>query len=71
MKKLILLLIGVALWGASLKIKRGWQLLGATRDINVSFFNHPDIEAIWSYKDKEWFCYFPHQEVFEKGVLLM
>ena len=34
---------------ADITIKNGWQLLGATQDINVSVFDNTCIDYIWKY----------------------
>jgi len=37
------------LLNADIVIKNGWQLLGATQDINTSIFNNTCVDYIWKY----------------------
>ena len=61
MKKRILSFISVLLLNCSyaqeLVIKDGWQLLGATEDINVSELNASCIDYVWSYGSSGWKLY--------------
>lgn len=39
---------------AKLSLKSGWQLLGATSDIESTKFANPNIHSIWSYSSSGW-----------------
>ena len=38
-----------AILNADITIKNGWQLLGATQDINASIFNDTCVDYVWKY----------------------
>ncbi|MFT5661093.1 MAG: hypothetical protein ACI9TV_001739 [Sulfurimonas sp.] len=53
MKKTSIVAIGLVLFStmlrADINIKSGWQLLGATQDINTSIFDSTCIDYVWKY----------------------
>ncbi len=55
MKKVLLsLAIASSIYAQDISINDGWQLLGATEDLNISKFNNSCVDYIWKYDTGNW-----------------
>ena len=63
---LLLLLLKVAVFGQILHLKPGWQLLGASEDIDPHIFSQKCIKFVWSYDAKEgWKVYINDNKTYD------
>lgn len=55
MKKILLIIcVASSLFAQNINVQNGWQLLGATGDINVSKFNSTCVDYLWKYDSGDW-----------------
>ena len=61
---LTIILFALSLMGDSIKIKNGWQLLGATQDIDITIFDNSCIDLVWKYNNNKWAVYIANGQTY-------
>ena len=54
MKTVIIAMIFVFAYSQELTVKKSWNLLGSTEDLNTSFFRSDCANSVWTYENGSW-----------------
>ncbi|MBN2781959.1 MAG: hypothetical protein JXQ66_01830 [Campylobacterales bacterium] len=66
---LFMLLLSHSIYAQNIKVEYGWQLLGATEDINVSIFDNSCVDYIWQYnhtniENQKWLLHISNNQTY-------
>jgi hypothetical protein len=65
MKLLFFFITFFSLYAHIIDLKKGWNLKGTEKDINVSIFKNKDVVSVWTYdtNNKKWKTYLPNLDI--------